>query len=80
MTDAPHSRSLIAVVALLAGLTVYSLAVMQLGAAIADSSVWLQTPVYLVAGVVWIWPARALLRWAAAGRRDGADTAGNEHD
>lgn len=80
MTDTPQSRSLVMIAVLLAGLALYSLAIMQMGAAIADWSVWAQTPIYLMLGVVWIWPARRLLRWAAAGRDDSADGTGTDHD
>lgn len=68
----PSPRNLIGILVLLAGLTVYALLVMQLGARIAEQSILLQTLFYIVTGLLWLWPARALLGWM--GRAKGRES------
>ncbi len=59
-----RTRKLVGMLALLAFLAAYCLAVMVAGAAIlTDRPVWLQTICYLAAGFAWIIPARALIGW-----------------
>ena len=36
---------------------------------IIDMSLWIQTPFYLVAGIIWIFPARKVFDWIARGKR-----------
>ncbi len=68
----PSPRNLIGILVLLAGLTVYALLVMQLGARIAEQSILLQTLFYIVTGLLWLWPARVLLGWM--GRAKGRES------
>ncbi len=59
----PRLRNLFGLLLLLVGLVVYALAVMQIGAGMAQAPIWIQTPFYMIAGIAWLWPARLLLRW-----------------
>lgn len=60
----PSVRTLIGVIALIIGLTVYSLVIMALAAGpLSDRHIALQTLFYAAAGFAWLWPARWLLRW-----------------
>lgn len=63
----PSSRSLVASGLIIAGLTVYALLVMQIGARLTGNG-WLiwafQIVFYLVAGLIWIVPARRIVRWS----------------
>jgi hypothetical protein len=42
--------------------------VASVGALIVTAPWWAQTPFYLVAGIVWIFPLKPLLRWMETGR------------
>lgn len=66
----PKTRSLTGMLALIAGLTLYALAVMQLGGPLSRLPWAVEAAVYLVLGIVWIVPARALFRWMMAAHQD----------
>ncbi len=70
----PSLRTLIGIFILLAGLAVYALLIMQLGAHIAEESVFLQTLFYIATGLLWLWPARALLGWIGHVKGRGNDS------
>jgi purine nucleoside permease len=65
----PAARSLWGMLALIFGLMGYAFAIAAIGARIVDASLWLQTPFYLVAGILWIFPARKVLEWMGRGKR-----------
>lgn len=65
MRQKPSLRVLAGMLGLVLGLAVYALLVMQAGVLIAFWPIALQTIFYAVVGIVWILPARALMRWAA---------------
>lgn len=64
----PNSRALVAVAVLLVGLALYAGAVVTLADFLPDH--WLIEGIYaLITGLVWVWPAIALFRWAGNGQR-----------
>ncbi len=65
----PNIRNLTGTFMLLIGLGLYALLVTGIGSYMTDWSLWLQTPFYLIMGIIWIFPAYKLLRWMAAGRK-----------
>jgi len=56
-------RMLYGTIILLVGLLVYALVVMVLAATILPAYLVIQVPFYLVAGIVWIFPAAKVTRW-----------------
>lgn len=59
-----RTRKLIGTLLLLATLGLYLPLAMVVGAArVTESSVWIQTLYFLVAGLIWVLPAGLLLRW-----------------
>ena len=65
----PNARSLWGMLGIIFGLIVYALVIAALGSLIIDMSLWIQTPLYLVAGIIWIFPARKVFDWIARGKR-----------
>jgi hypothetical protein len=64
----PNSRALVAVAILLIGLALYAAAVVTLADYLPDH--WAIEGIYaLITGLIWVWPAIALFRWAAGGQR-----------
>jgi hypothetical protein len=61
-------RVLIGTAALLAGLAVYALLMMRLGAALAGEHWAAQAVFYLVAGIAWVPVAARLTAWMQRGR------------
>ncbi len=68
MRNQPTWRIPIGILALLAALTAYALAVMWASQWIGRLHVLVQTPVYLVLGVAWLLPLRRFLIWMETGR------------
>lgn len=69
MRESPTWRIPIGVLALCVALAIYGIAVANLIAPlIGDWHVLLQTPVYVLLGVVWILPLRRFLIWMETGR------------
>jgi len=64
----PNPRSLIGMLALIGGLTLYALAVMLIAVALPPMPLVVEAVFYLVFGIVWIFPTRRLLAWIAAGQ------------
>lgn len=65
-TDAkPRGKNLVGVAILLFGLAIYAVAAAAVGDLIADWWVAVQILYYLIAGIVWIFPARKLFVWMA---------------
>jgi hypothetical protein len=65
----PSARSLWGMLALILGLAAYAFLIAAIGSEIIDTSLWIQTPFYLVAGILWIFPARKILEWIGRGKR-----------
>ena len=60
----PNPRALIAVAVLLVGLAVYTAVVVTLADYLPEH--WAVEAIYpLIMGLLWVWPAIALFRWAA---------------
>ena len=53
---------------ILAWMILWCVLVASVGGRITGAPWWAQTPYYLVAGIVWIFPLRPLLRWMETGR------------
>ena len=68
MRTEPTWRIPFGVLLLLAGLTLYGVAVMWASPWIGRLPVWAQTAVYLVLGVAWLLPLRRFLIWMETGR------------
>lgn len=49
-------------------ITGWCVGVVRVGELLAGKPWWVQTPFYLGAGIVWIFPLRPLLRWMETGR------------
>jgi hypothetical protein len=62
------SRPTIAALVFLAGFTAYVAAVVTLADHVFALHWAVQALYFVVAGVAWAWPARALMFWAARGR------------
>ncbi|MBV1900850.1 MAG: DUF2842 domain-containing protein [Kordiimonadaceae bacterium] len=69
----PSSRSLIGMLLLTFGLAAYAFLAAALGEVISEWPLGIVSVYYLVAGVVWIYPAIKILRWMAAAYNE-ADT------
>lgn len=62
------SRSLVAFLIGVIGFVFYILAVVALGDFVVLSHWTLQTVYYVIAGIIWVWPAKWLMIWGAGGR------------
>lgn len=62
------SRPTIALLAGLAGFTIYVLVVVALADHVIPHHWLLELLYFTVAGIAWVWPARALMFWGARGR------------
>jgi hypothetical protein len=60
-------RVAIGTAALLAGLALYALLAMHVAVTVLPDSLVVQTLYYLVAGLLWVWPAARLTRWIQRG-------------
>lgn len=67
MEDRPNPRNLIGMVALLVGLGLYGLIIAELSVRMGDIPFILEAIFYVIAGLIWLWPARILVRWMVAG-------------
>ena len=68
MRVAPTWRQPTGIFLILAWIVLWCVAVASVGASIVNAPWWAQTPFYLVAGIVWIFPLKPLLRWMETGR------------
>jgi len=74
MRQEPTWRIPVGVLALVAALTAYGLAVANwLGPVIGDWPALLQLPAYILLGVVWLLPLRRFLIWMETGRWSAPD-------
>lgn len=53
---------------ILAWIVLWCVLIVTVGERLAGKPWWVQTPFYVVAGIVWIFPLRPLLRWMETGR------------
>jgi len=74
MREGPTWRIPVGILALVAGLTIYGIAVATwLPPLIANWNAALQAPVYLLFGVLWLLPLRRFLIWMETGRWGAPD-------
>jgi hypothetical protein len=66
-TPAARGRILGGMLVLVIGLAVYALLVMRLAVEILPEHWAVETVFYAAAGVLWVWPAARLVRWAQRG-------------
>lgn len=59
----PRVKKAVGSVVILAWLVFYAGGAAQIGAAMTETSQWLQLLFYIVAGVAWIIPLRPLMLW-----------------
>ena len=64
----PSGRNLIGTAILLLGLSVYAFIAAAIGNLIDQWWLPVQVTYYVLAGIIWIFPARRLFVWMAAGR------------
>jgi len=65
------SRPLLAFLIGIVGFVFYILAVVALGDHVVLAHWTLQLVYYVVAGIIWVWPAKWLILWGAGGRKPG---------
>lgn len=66
----PSWRKPAGMLAIVALITLWAVLVASLSAHIGALPLWVQVPVYLILGIIWIWvlPLRRLLQWMETGR------------
>ena len=65
----PSSRSLWGMMILIFGLMAYAFLAAGVGDLLSGMSLIIQTIYYLIAGILWIFPARKILEWMGRGKR-----------
>jgi len=65
--ERPSARSLIGMLGMILGLTAYAFGAAAIGDMISDWPLAVTSIYYLIAGVLWIYPAIKILHWMAAG-------------
>jgi len=68
MRDKPTLRIPLGILALVIALALYALLVAWASQWIGQLHVLLQTPIYIVLGVIWLLPLRRFLIWMETGR------------
>jgi hypothetical protein len=63
----PTWRQPAGILLILLWITAWCVGVASVGALIVGAPWWAQTPFYVVAGIVWIFPLKPLLRWMETG-------------
>jgi len=66
----PNGRNVIGMIVLIIGLMLYAFGAAALGEVIGDWPLAIQFIYYAIAGVVWIFPVRALFLWMANSKED----------
>lgn len=61
-------RGLFGIVVLIVGLTLYAVICVEIGVRILPDSLWAELLYYVTTGIIWIFPAMALIRWSAKDR------------
>ena len=67
----PSSRSLIGMFVLILGLTLYAFAAAAIGDIIEPWPLAIEMIFYLIAGILWIIPAKRILEWMGRGHKKG---------
>ncbi|MEM7570340.1 MAG: DUF2842 domain-containing protein [Pseudomonadota bacterium] len=67
MKERPNWRNLVGTLALLFGLALYGLIIAELSVQVGSLPFLVEVVFYIIAGLIWLWPARALVRWMLAG-------------
>lgn len=67
MNESPNLRNLIGIFGLIFGLAVYGILIAELSTHLGTMPFVVEVIFYIIAGLIWLWPARALLRWMLAG-------------
>ncbi|TAD92038.1 MAG: DUF2842 domain-containing protein [Alphaproteobacteria bacterium] len=57
-------RKALGALILIGGLIAYCVAVAEIGAHLVGMHLAIQTVFYVVAGILWVWPAARVVRWA----------------
>lgn len=65
---APEKRGVVGMFAVLAVIGVWAVIVASFSGPIGRLPVLGQLPIYIVAGIVWIFPAMPIMRWIVTGR------------
>ncbi|MEM9881276.1 MAG: DUF2842 domain-containing protein, partial [Pseudomonadota bacterium] len=63
MQDKPNIRNLIGMFAMLLGLAIYGLIIAEIWTRLENVPFLVEMVFYIFAGLIWLWPARALVRW-----------------
>ncbi len=66
--DAPNWRAPVGVILILVFILIWSGIVVSLIDWISDLNFWLQLPIYIIAGIIWIYPIKPLLLWINTGK------------
>ncbi len=66
--DAPNWRAPVGVILMLVFVLIWSGIVVSLIDRISDLNFWLQLPIYVIAGIIWIYPIKPLLLWINTGK------------
>jgi len=61
--DKPSPRSAIGMFGLIIGLMLYAFLAASIGDLLIGTSLIIQTAYYILAGLLWIWPAKWLMSW-----------------
>lgn len=66
--DAPNWRAPVGVILMLVFILIWSGIVVSLIDWISGLNFWLQLPIYVIAGIIWIYPIKPLLLWINTGK------------
>ena len=66
--DAPSWRKPFGIILILALILVWCGIVVTMMDWISGLNFWLQLPIYIFAGIIWIFPVKPLLRWMNTGK------------
>ena len=66
--DHPSWRKPAGTLGILAYMTIWAVAIASLSEIVGDWHILIQSVFYLIAGIVWIFPLRPLLKWMETGR------------
>jgi len=67
MNERPNPRNLIGMIVMLLGLAIYGLIIAEVWTRMGDIPFLVEMIFYIFVGLIWLWPARALVRWMLAG-------------
>ncbi|WP_201752660.1 DUF2842 domain-containing protein [Sphingomonas changnyeongensis] len=64
----PSIRNVVGMFALLALIAIWAVIVASFSPLIGGLPILVQAPIYILAGIIWVLPARPLMRWVVTGR------------